>query len=586
MQQVYDVVVVGSGAAAFLAAIRSATLGAKVIMLEKGSMFGGTSAKSGGGIWIPNNPNITQAGVSDSADKAFGYMRSVIPDELVKDSALKNYIANAAKMLQFLEEHTPIRYAPVEGYADYYPDVNGWLPGGRTMDPSPIDGRPMGNMLYKMVEAPRASKAMGLFSMSILEGMQILAATPGWQTTMAKIIWGYLSDITGRIKNKRDRRLAQGNALIGGLYYTAKDLGVELLLETPVTDLVKERGRICGVEIERNGEKQILVTKRGVIIAAGGFEQNPAMRKKYLPSPTDCSWSAGVETNTGDLINIAMEHGVMTRLMNEAWWAPVVKTPDGPTVLFSEKSKPGLVVVDKNGKRFMNESITYNSYGDCFYNAKLQGYDCFPAYVIFDSRYRSNYIFGGMPQANVSPDWMNRDMVGKSGVLTKANSLEELAGKLGINSEGLRATADKMAIFSKAGVDEDFGRGSDDHDRMYGDMEVKPNPCLGALGKSPFYGAEIFPGDIGTKGGIVINSNAQALDRNGDPISGLYAAGNCTASIMGNKYPGAGCTLGPAMTMAFLAANHVNGTLDLANNNSVDLTTDNTDCCNDYYANN
>jgi len=556
-QQHYDLVVIGSGAAGLMAALRAAKSGASVLVLEKGAAFGGSSAKSGGGIWIPNNPNIAAAGVEDSAEKAFRYMRSIIPASQVGDAAIKNYIDSAPKMLEFLEASTQISFTPVTGYADYYPDMEGWQPGGRTMDPSPIDGRQLGKMLYRMLEAPRASKAMGLFSMSILEGMQILAANPGWQKIMAGIICKYLSDIPGRLRGKRDRRLAQGNALVGGLYLACVQEGVELQLNAAVTDLIYESGRVSGVKANIDGLARTVTAGMGVMISAGGFDHNPEMRRQYLPQPSSESWSAGAKTNTGDLIQIAQQYGADTALMHEAWWAPVVKTPEGVTVLFSEKSKPGMMMVDASGARFMNEAITYNSYGECFYGAQQRGHDCFPAYVIFDGDYRSKYIFGGMPQSSLSPDWMNKGMLGAGGVLTRAASLEALAGKLAIDVGGVKNTAEKMASYASTGIDRDFGRGSDAHDRMFGDGSVQPNPCLGAMSRGPFYGAQIFPGDIGTKGGLVINLKGQVVDVEGQPIAGLYAAGNSSASLMGDQYPGAGCTLGPAMTMAYLAAGHM-----------------------------
>jgi 3-oxosteroid 1-dehydrogenase len=558
MQQLsYDVIVIGSGATGFLAALKAAQDGASVLMLEKGEQFGGTSAKSGGGIWIPNNPNIASAGVEDSPEKAFQYMRSIIPTEQVDDDTIRNYISNAPRMLSFLENHTDITFTPVEGYADYYPAIEGWLPGGRTMDPSPIDGRQLGDMLYKLIEAPPASRAMGIFSMSILEGMQILAAVPGWQKIMAGIIFRYLTDIPGRLKGKRDRRLAQGNGLIGAMYLATQKLGVDFHLNSPVDDLIQEDGAIKGVVARLEGKTTRITANQGVIIAAGGFDHNEEMRQQYLPQPSKARWSAGATTNTGDLITIAQRYGAALGMMHECWWAPVVKTPDGVTVLFSEKSKPGMIIVDKDGKRFMNEAITYNSYGECFHGAKERGHDCFPAYVVFNAEYRAKYMFGGMPQSTMSPDFMNPGMVGKNGVLTKGKTLDELAAKLGIDATGLQQTADRVSEFARTGIDEDFGRGSDDHDRMYGDESVTPNPCLGEMNKGPFYGAEIFPGDIGTKGGLAINHHGQVLSETGAPIPGLYAAGNSSASVMGNKYPGAGCTLGPAMTIAFLAAEHI-----------------------------
>lgn len=556
MKNNYDIVVVGSGAGAFMAALSAAKQGASVLMLEKGREWGGTSSKSGGGVWVPNSKNIQTAGVSDSPEDAFKYMRAVIPQDEVSDETIKNYIAYAPKMIDFLEQSTSLTMTPVPGYADYYPDIEGWKEGGRTMDPSPVDGRQLDyDMLTRLVDSPRASKAFSRFSMSILEGVQILAKTPGWVKIFMGIIFGYYKDIPGRFKGPRDRRLTQGNALVAALYMAAKEKGVELVLESPVTDLVAEGNRVTGVVV--NGKT--ITANKAVVIAAGGFDHNKAMREKYLPKPSTAGYSSGVTTNTGDLIQAAERIGAQLGLMDEAWWAPTAMTPYGPTVLFSEKSKPGLVIVDKKGQRFMNEAITYNSYGDCFYEAHGKGHDVFPAYCILDAHYRKKYMFGGVVQGEAMPDSMSKDMIGDGKMLVKADTLEELAQKLGVDYQGLQATMEKVKEFAKTGVDTDFKRGSDAHDTMYGDPEVAPNPCWGPMDKGPYYGTQLLLGDLGTKGGLVINNDGQVLNTEGAVIEGLYAAGNSTASIMGSKYPGAGCTLGPAMTIAFKAGHHAVG---------------------------
>lgn len=557
MKDNYDVIVVGSGAGAFMAALSAVNKGASVLVLEKGREWGGTSSKSGGGIWIPNSRNIANAGVSDSPDDAFTYMRAVIPASEVSDDTIRNYIDNAPKMVDFLENNTELTYTPVPGYADYYPDIEGWKGGGRTMDPSPVDGRQLDHdMFLRLVDSPRASKAFSRFSMSILEGVQILAKTPGWVKIFMGIIWGYYKDIPGRLKGPRDRRLCQGNALVAALYLACKEKGVELVLETPVSDLVTHEGRVTGVIVK--GGKTISA-KNGVVLAAGGFEHSKTLREKYLPNPTNPNNSSGVKTNTGDLLVAAMKLGAATGLLQEAWWAPTAMTPLGPTVLFSEKSKPGLIIVDKKGRRFMNESITYNSYGDCFYGAAKEGYDVFPAYCILDAHYRKKYMFGGVVQAEAMPDFMSSEMIGDGKMLIKANTLEELAQKIGVDYAGLKETMAKVKTIAETGVDTEFGRGSDDHDTMYGDPEVKPNACWGPMTQGPYYATQLLLGDLGTKGGLVINNNGQVMHENGQPIAGLYAAGNVTASIMGSKYPGAGCTLGPALTIAFKAGHHVVG---------------------------
>lgn len=554
----YDVIVVGSGAGALTAALTSAVNGLSVLVLEKGKNWGGTSAKSGGAIWIPNNGMAETVGTSDSEEEAFQYLRTVLPEEEIDSEIIKNYIAFAPQMLQFVKQHTPIDYKPSPGYADYYPSFAGWKNGGRSLAPGIVDGKKLGGMLYSLVDSPPTSKAMGKISMGIVEGVSVLNQEPGWVKTLLTCFWNYYTDFEGRKKGKRDRRLTQGNALVGGLYLGCMQKGVELRLESAVTHLLTENNRVSGVVVQNLGTEQSILAKKGVVLAAGGFEHNQQMREQYLPQPTQAKNSSGVATNTGDLIRAAQEVGAAIGNMKEAWWAPTVMTTTGTSVLFSEKSKPGLILVNNQGKRFMNESITYNSYGDCMYGAQDRGDESFPAYVIFDSTYRKKYIFAGLVQGAFSPDIFNSAFIGKQlsdgKMLVKANTVAELAEKLNIDSNGLQTTMDKMRVFAEKGEDSDFGRGGDDHDRMFGDPDNTPNPCLGDMSKGPYYGAPFLLGDLGTKGGVQINLDGQVLNTEGNPIEGLYAAGNCTASIMGSKYPGAGCTLGPAMTIAFKAA--------------------------------
>ncbi|OCC25607.1 hypothetical protein MB02_02970 [Croceicoccus estronivorus] len=551
----YDVIVVGSGAAALLAACRATDLGARVLVLEKTDRIGGNSATSGGGIWVPNNPWIAEAGVTDSEEDAYAYLRGVIPGDQIGDDTIRTYIRTAPAMIAYLGQ-IGVPYRPVKKYPDYYPSAPGWKPGGRTMDCAPLDGRELGDDLGRLREMPPASKAFGRINLSITEVSKIQAVAKGWQKIALRAVARYAADIGGRLKGSRDRRLCMGEALVGRLLLALRKRGVDFRLNAPVKGLIREGKRVAGVVIEDAvGRHQHIGARRGVIIAAGGFERSSIMRSANIAAPTSADWSAGSPGNTGDLIAAGKEIGAATGLMNEAWWAPVVRWGERSVVLFFEKSKPGFLIVDRNGRRFMNESITYNSYGKCIYGEDYSIRDRVPAFVIFDRTYRENYMFGGLLQSNMSPDWMNRDAFGPEGFLRKASSLRSLASQLGIDPDGLEATAAEMARYAETGVDEQFGRGSDEHDRQYGDARVGPNPCLGPIEKAPFYGTPLYPGDIGTKGGLVIDDDAQVLDDAGEIIPGLFAAGNSSASIMGDKYPGAGCTLGPALTMAFRACN-------------------------------
>lgn len=554
-ERAFDVVVVGSGAAALAAACWVSDLGASVIVLEKTDRIGGSSAMSGGGIWVPNNALYSQIGLTDSDDDAYAYLRSVIPESQIPDETIRTYIHSAPQMIEYLRE-IDVPYSPVAHYPDYYPSAPGWKPGGRTMDCAPLDGRKLGEDLYRLREMPHASKAFGSINLSITEASKIQAVAKGWQKIAARALVRYLTDIAGRLKGKRDRRLCMGEALVGRLLLALRKRGIELRLATPVVELMMDGGRVGGViTSDGEGHRQSIVARRGVIVAAGGFERSTEMRQANLANPTSPNWSAGSPGNTGDMIRAGEKIGAKTGLMNEAWWAPVVLWGGRPVVLFFEKSKPGMVIVDRKGRRFMNEAITYNSYGKCVYGEDYSIRDRVPAFIIFDRTYRKKYMFGGLLQPAMSPDWMNRSAFGKDGLLQKAPTLRSLAVKLGVDPEGLEVTARQMGKYAQTGVDTQFGRGSDEHDQQYGDGRVKPNPCLGPIEKGPFYGAPLYTGDIGTKGGLVIDNDGQVLDEAGQPIPGLFAAGNCTSSIMGDKYPGAGCTLGPALTMAWRGSN-------------------------------
>ncbi len=553
----FDVVVVGSGAAGFLAAIRASDLGASVAMIEKEALYGGSSAMSGGGIWIPNNQDIASAGVTDSAEEAFEYMRHVIPKNQVSDETIQTYITTAPEMIDYMGQ-IGVKYFPVPGYADYYPSAPGWKPGGRTMDCISFNGWLLRDEFDQLRDSEPQNKVFGLTNMRISEVTVIQAQAKNWQRLASKIMLGYLSDIRGRLKGRRDRRLTMGGALVGGLRYQAIKRNIPLHLNTAVRELTQDGNKITGVVAEvRGGKKITFAATHAVVLTSGGFEHNEELRQKHLPSPTRETWSAGSPGNTGDMIAAGEQVDAAIGLMHEAWWAPTVKWGERTNVLFFEKGKPNLMIVNKDGQRFMNESITYNSYGDCVYGSKEARNPQFPAYVIFDSTYRKKFPFGELLQSSITPDWMRPSAFGPRGLLSKANSLEELADTLGINKSGLRSTADRLKRFSQSGVDEDFCRGSDEHDRMYGDPTISPNPCLGPIETPPFYGTQVYPGDIGTKGGLVIDDNARVQKKSGGAIENLYAAGNCTASIMGDKYPGAGCTLGPALTMAYRAANDI-----------------------------
>jgi len=355
------------------------------------------------------------------------------------------------------------------------------------------------------------------------------------------------------MKSKRHRRLCLGNALVGRCLTSVFKRKIPIWRETPMKSLMEKDGKVTGAIVSKNGVDTLVNAKRGVILAAGGFEHNAEMREKHLPQPTDTKWSATPGQNTGDAHRAAEAVGANLTLMDAAWWGPSVRLPrdDRSRVLFAERALPGIYIVNEKGERYLNEAASYDEVG-----RELQTHPT-TSWVIFDRRAREKYGIGPLYPTSVHPDSKWTDSI--KAVVKKADTIEELAGLMGVDAAGLSATVDKVAEYSRTGVDKDFASGSTAYDRYYGDPTITPNPCLAPLAKAPFYAFPVYPGDIGTKGGVDVDVNAQAPSKKGKPIGGLYATGNTSSSVMGRTYPGAGSTIGPAMTFGYVAAKHAMG---------------------------
>ncbi|MFC6634372.1 FAD-dependent oxidoreductase [Microbulbifer taiwanensis] len=549
-QTEFDVIVVGSGAGGMTAALRAHDLGLSVLVIEKSDRYGGSSAMSGGGIWIPNHGK--PSAVADSCDEAFQYMRGLV-EPCVSDERVQAYLRTGPEMLAYLESETRVSYTPQDTYCDYYPDRPGGKSGGRTLDPDPYDGRKLGDEFENLREQHIQELALGRYALTMAEGRQIFSKESGWLGLMLKRMAKYWLDIPQRLRGKRDRRLVLGNALIGRLRHSLLEREIPLWLNCSLQELIYSDGRCSGIGVNRDGCTSTLRAKRGVILAAGGFEHNQAMRDQYLPQPSSTRWSAGNPNNTGDAIRAGQQLGAAVDLMQHAWWGPSVRVDSESVarILFIEKSLPGLIFVNADGKRFANEAAPYQDYGPNAYGANSP-----VAYAIFDNRYRQKFIFGPMIQAEFMPDKKLPKAL-QSGFYQKAQTAAELARELDINPQGLEQTLVEFNQCARAGEDIRFKRGGNLHDRYYGDKNQKPNPCLAPLDKAPFYGVPVYAGDLGTKGGLLTDVDARVLRKGGEVIEGLYAIGNCAASVMGSSYPGAGSTLGPAMTFGYRAANRL-----------------------------
>jgi 3-oxosteroid 1-dehydrogenase len=543
----FDVVVVGSGAAGMTAALTAANRGLRAVVVEKADVFGGSTARSAGALWIPCNEVLRQAGVSDTVELASTYLAHVAgPDvPLARQQAL---IAHSPAMLSLVLARTPLRFAWVPNYADYYPEAPGGLAQGRTIEPVPLDARVLGAHLRHLAP-PYAA---------VPDGVTVTAADYRWLSlgtrhprvllAGARVAARWLS-----ARTLRRRTLSMGQALMAGLRAGLATAGVPVWLDTPMLGLHSTNGRVTGVWVGRPEQQRLLRARRGVMLATGGFEHNGSLRMQYQRPPIGTAWTVGAPGNTGDGIEAGHQVGAALDLMDDAWWGPSIPLPDGPFFCLAERSLPGSLLVNGAGQRFVNEAAPYVDAVHAMYDRHTTEVPHIPAWLVFDQRYRNRYLLAGRaPRQPLPRRWY------EAGVVHRVPTLGELAARIGVPADELQATIDRFNGFARTGRDEDFGRGESAYDRYYGDPRHGPNPCLGAVDRPPFYAVQIIPGDLGTKGGLRTDERARVLRPDGTPVAGLYAAGNTSAAVMGHSYAGAGATIGPAMTFGYVAA------LDLA----------------------
>lgn len=547
-----DVLVVGSGAGAMVAALTAHDGGASTLLIEKCTDYGGSSARSGGGMWIPNNHLMRADGVEDSTADTLAYLKAVIGEGVEPEDRLEAFVNHAPEMLEYLCNRTRVKVHRCASYPDYHPSKPGWRIG-RTVESDVFDARPLGDDLL-LLHKPPTEGVMDRYHITITQVPQMLFKKPGWKTAFLKIVLRYWLDVPWRFKSKRSRDLTLGLGLIASLRLSLKDRNIPLWLNTPVRELVQENGRVVGVVATREGKRIRIRAKKGVVLSTGGFEGSQALREKYLPNPTDAAWACGNPANIGDAIALGQSVGAKLGLMNYFVGMPVDMVPglQGGRGKIIERAAPGTIIVNKRGARFMNESLPYVNAVEAIYANNLPEASTVPAYMIFDGGYREKYSFGPVMPSSVMPDSKM-----PKGYLHKGETLDELARKLGIDAAGLKATAAKVTEYARTGVDLDFHRGDSAYDRYMGDPRVKPNVNLGPVEKPPFYGVEIYPGDLGTTGGLRTDAHARVLNEQGAVIPGLYAIGNCSASAIAGTYPGPGATLGPATTFGYIAARHL-----------------------------
>jgi len=553
-----DVLVVGSGAGGLTAAVAAADAHGRVLVIEKSDEYGGTSATSGGGIWIPNSPLGKVEGLEDSEEEAFAYLRPQSAPN-VPDGPIRAYIRRAPEMLAWLTAKTPVRFTSV-AYPDYHVEYPGGKLGYRTHLPVPFDGKQLGDDILQLRPPSPAASLFGIINWRFDETYTLLFRPKGWMKALGKMFWRYGSDLPHRFRSIKDRNLTLGNALVGGLRLALKERGVPLRLETSLVELVREGDTVTGAVVEHRGRRSRIRVRRGLVLAAGGFERNEELRRRYLPGSADPTMSGSQVNNTGDAILAAEKIGAGLRNMQSTWSAPVFRVPGEKRARLStiERALPGCIIVNQAGKRYMNEAASYHVVGRQMVEHDKPGAGTQPSWVIFDASFRHKYPMG--PLLPLIPDALQAKGVRK--ILRKAGDIAALAKAIGVPADTLAETVSRFNGDAARGVDTEFDRGGPAYDKMYGDARVQPNPTLAPIVKPPFYAFPIYGGDIGTNGGIVTDEEARVLDESGRPIGGLYAVGNNAASVMGESYPGAGVTLGPAMTFGYVAGRHAMGSND------------------------
>ncbi len=543
----YDVVVVGSGAAGMTAALTAARRGLSVVVVEKAPTFGGSAARSGAGIWLPNNSVILAAGVPDTPQKAAAYLAAVVGPEVPADRQAA-FLASGPRMLDFVMANSPLRFRFMEGYSDYYPNLPGGLPNGRSIEPDQLDGNILGAELARLNPA----------YMPVPAGMVVFSQDYKWLNLAAVSAKGLAVSTECLARGTKaalrgEKPLTMGQSLAAGLRAGLQRAGVPVWLNSPLVDLVLEGGAVTGVVVEKEGVRGTVRARRGVVIGSGGFEHNAQMRAQYQQQPIGTQWSVGAKENTGDGIRAGQRAGASLALMEDAWWGPSIPLPGEPYFCLAERTLPGGLIVNANGARFVNEAAPYSDVVHVMYEKDRGAVGShIPAWLIVDQNYRNKYLFKDILPTLPFPDsWY------QAGAAEKAWTWDALAGRIGVPAGALRATLGRFNAQAWSGDDADFHRGDTAYDHYYTDPNVHPNSCLAPVWVPPFYAFKIVPGDLGTKGGIVTDARARALRPDGSVIPGLYAAGNASAAVMGHSYAGAGSTIGPAMTFGYVAANAI-----------------------------
>ena len=547
----YDFVIVGSGGGSMCAALYLRSRGKRVLILEKMDIVGGTTGRSGGILWIPNNPFMARDGIPDSPEQALAYLESVTGNQSESPAATKErremFVEEGPGMLAYLISQG-IELDRAAYWPDYYDEAPGGSAPGRTVRAKLFDTRELGEWQDKLYAGFTDLPAY-------MDEMQMLGYyRTSWKSRriMLRVV---LRSIMAKLTGKR--LVTAGAALQGRMLQAALRAGVDIRTGSPVSELLVEDGAITGVAATLDGKPCRIKAALGVLVNAGGFSLNQRMRDQYIPGTT-VDWSNAAPGNTGEMIEEMMRHGAAVAHMGEmvgfqctlqpGWENDTVKSPAQRIT-----AGPHAILVDQSGVRYMNEGGSYMAYCKGMLE-RNKTVPAVPSWAVFDQQFMDKYMIAGtMPGSRKPQSWYD------DGYLKRADSIEALAQQLGIEPAVLSSTVRRFNGFVDNNCDEDFNRGARAYDRYLGDPAHKPSETLGRIETGPFYAVNVYPGDVGTYGGVVTDQYARVLRDDGAPIPGLYATGICAASMNGAFYPGAGLSIGPTFTFGYVAAKHALG---------------------------
>ncbi len=548
MDETFDFVVVGSGGGSMCAALVMRAAGKSVLVLEKTAQVGGTTAISGGVMWIPDNRFMRSAGVDDSRDKAVAYLDAVVGDHEDTPGASRErrlaYVQESPMMIDFLVSQG-IRLRRIPSWPDYHAAPGESVPG-RTVVSELFDINQLGEWKSRLRPGflPLAA--------NLDEARELPNFRRSWASK--KIIARVIGrTIASRVAGKH--LVTAGQALQGQMLHAALEAGADIRINAGVKQLVVENGRVTGVAIEKSNAQWRIGARCGVLLNAGGFARNQRMLDSYIPG-TSTEWSNTAQGDTGEMIEEGLRIGAAIAQMDERIGSPMALPPGNPPVkpgMQGDMSKPHTIVVDQSGERYMRESCSYMDIARAMLERDRLS-PAVPSWMVLDSQYMGTYMLAGtMPGAKKPKPWFEEQF------LRRGDTLDELATACSMDPAKLRNSVERFNRFVRKGWDEDFHRGEHAYDQWLGDSLHQPSPTLGSIEKAPFFALPVYPGDVSTFGGLVTDVHARVLREDGSAIPGLYATGTSTASVMGRGSPGAGASIGPSFTWGYVAARHAIG---------------------------